>query len=525
MKVLTAAQMTEVDRLTTELCGVPSLTLMENAGFNLYLALRDRFADLHSRNIAILCGKGNNGGDGFVLARQLAQRGARPDVYLFGKALDARGDAAVNLQILQKFGLPVFEIESEEAWTEVANRLEIYDIVVDGLLGTGITKPLSGLFERVVTDLNQIDCFVLSIDIPSGMVADSVEPAPLTVWADLTVTFTAPKIAQVLNPDLDALGELRVVPIGTPGSLLDRDDFRLHLVRPDPLDTLCRPRRRDSHKGTYGHVAVIAGSRGKSGAACLASHAALRAGSGLVTAWVPAEIQSRVASSRPEIMTEGCPGTPLGAFSTEAVEPVISALEQLDAAGIGPGITTEGEAVGFVRSVVRRSTVPLVIDADGLNAFVGAVEQLRNDSGQPLVLTPHPGEFARLVERPVPEVLKHQLEIVPELAERLGVWIVLKTFRPLISDPLGVLFVSDRGTPAMASGGMGDVLTGVLTSLLGRAAASGSTTPEEVNKAVGLGVYLHGAAGELAAEQMGDEAMLAGDVIEQLGPAWNLIRT
>ena len=524
MKVLTAAQMNEIDRLTSEICGVPSLTLMENAGFHLYLALRDRFSDLSTRNIAIFCGKGNNGGDGFVLARQLAQRGTRPDVFLFGKVADARGDAAVNLQILLKSGVPVFEIESEEAWTDVTQRLEIYDIVVDALLGTGITKPLSGLYERAVTDLNQLDCFVLAVDIPSGMMADSVEAAPLSIWADLTVTFTAPKIAQVLSPDVDAVGELEVVPIGTPPSLLDRDEFRLHLLRPDPFDPLCRPRNRSSHKGTYGHVAVIAGSPGKSGAACLASHAALRTGSGLVTAWVPAPVQAIVAACHAEIMTEACPATAGGTFSAEAVKPLISALEQLDAAGIGPGITTEGEALTFARSVVQKSPVPLVIDADGLNAFVDAVEELRNDSGQPLVLTPHPGEFARLVQRPIPEVLKHQLELVPELAVRLGVWIALKTFRPLISDPAGVLFVSDRGNPGMATGGMGDVLTGIITSLVGRATAAGAESAEDVTRAVGLAVYLHGLAGELAAEKRGEDALLAGDVIESLGAAWESVR-
>lgn len=519
MKILTSEQMREIDRLTTEISGVPSLLLMENAGFHLYSALRERFGDLRDLDIAVVCGKGNNGGDGMALARQLRQRGVQPDVFLLADRSDVSGDAAVNLDILVKSGLPVFEVASPELWDEIVAGLDTYDVIVDAILGTGITKPLSGLYSRVVADINETGAFVLAVDIPSGMFSDSVEAAVRTIRADATVTFTAPKVAHALGRDLEALGEVSVVSIGTPPELLDREDFRLNLLDPAEMTALVEPRPVDAHKGHFGHVAIIAGGRGKAGAAALGSLAALRAGSGLVTALTPIEVQSWVAASRPEIMTEGLASTSAGAFRSSAAEAALQLLEGKDAAGIGPGVTTDPETVRFVRRLVETSPVPLVIDADGLNAFEGAVERLANRHGRPLVLTPHPGEFSRLTGRPVSELLGDPANEAARFAEEHSLWLVLKNFRTLIAAPDGQVFVSPRGNPGMATAGMGDVLTGVLTSALGRCASRGLLDPEDVTRAICLGVFLHGLAGDLAEERWGEEAMAAGDVIECLGLA------
>ncbi len=520
MKILTAEQMREVDRLSTEEAGIPSLTLMENAGFHLYLALRDRFDDLADLDIAIICGKGNNGGDGLVLARQLAQREIYPDVILLAPHEQISGDAAVNLAILSNSGLPVFEISTEENWDEFSTTLDVYDIVVDAILGTGITQPLHGFFARVVADLNDSPAFVLSVDIPSGMVSDAVSAPPSCVTADATVTFTAPKIAHVMNQDLEAIGELSIVSIGTPRSLLDRSEYRLNLLTAEELADAVLPRPVASHKGLYGRAALISGSRGKAGAAGLCSISALRTGSGLVTVLTPRDAQATVAGFHPEIMTEGLGATADGTFSRDAARSALDLLQEMNVAGIGPGLTTNEETVDFIRTVVAESPVPLIIDADGLNAFQGCTDRLENERGHPLVLTPHPGEFSRLCGRSIADILKDPIGSATDFVADHDVWLVLKSYRTLIATPDGTVYVSPCGNPGMATAGMGDVLTGVLTSLVGQYAASGLRDRTDITRAVCLGVFLHGRAGDTAADEQGWEHLVAGDVIETLGEAF-----
>jgi len=522
MKILTAKQMQEIDHLTSEEFGVPSLTLMENAGFGLYLALENMVADLSESSIAIICGKGNNGGDGFVLARQLLQRGVFPDIFLLAEAKSVQGDAAVNLQALLKSDYPVVEITDEESWAESSDSLLSYDVVVDAILGTGICKPLKGLFAKVVTDINESGALVLSVDIPSGMYTDAMEEQDLTVWADRTVTFTAPKIAHVLNPAQEALGELEIVPIGTPPALLEKPEYYLNLLGLEEASECLLPRPVSSHKGTYGHVALICGSRGKTGAASLSSSAALKSGSGLVTAFIPEAIQDVVASYQTELMTEGFPSTESGSFSRRAVTPVLRLLQDKSAAGIGPGLSTHPETIEFVHSIVQQSSVPLVIDADALNAFQGHLEALCNENGQPLVLTPHPGEFSRLLGVPTPEVLRNQVEVSREFCQAHSVWLVLKTFSSLIVSPQGTVFVSPLGNPGMASAGMGDVLTGVITSLIGQYSNLKNPETADITRAASLGVFLHGLAGDLAAEETGWEALIARDLLEALADAYQV---
>ncbi|GAB4241864.1 MAG: NAD(P)H-hydrate dehydratase [Acidobacteriota bacterium] len=518
MKLLTAEQMREVDRRTTEKADVPSALLMENAGFHLWHALACRVPDLAERRVAILCGKGNNGGDGMVLARQLHQRGVTPDVYLFAAAAELRGDAALNAAILRHRELPFFEVTTSAAWSELADHLESYDVIVDALLGTGLAKPLEGLYATVVEAVNRTTAFVLAVDIPTGIPSDSVTAPPLCVHADLTVTFTAPKIAHALNRNREAFGEIVVADIGTPASLLDREEYRLHWLELEDLRRWYPGRAASSHKGHYGHVAVVAGSRGKAGAVGLASYAALRAGSGLVTACVPAGVQDCVAGFHPEVMTEGLPDTSEGTFSGEATKPLLTLLQAWDAAAVGPGLTTHPETRDFVRELVAAAPVPLVLDADGLNAFAGCPERIRNESGQPIVITPHPGEFARLTGQAVSEILADPLGEASRFAVERGVWVVLKDFRAVVAAPDGRVFVSPFGDPGMATAGMGDVLTGILVSFLGRPGTA--QLPEHVTAAVCAGVLLHSRAGELAAAARTPESLVAGDVIAALEEVW-----
>jgi NAD(P)H-hydrate epimerase len=379
------------------------------------------------------------------------------------------------------------------------------------------------LYSQVVSDINQSAVPVLSVDIPSGMFSDSLKSAAQVVWAERTVTFTAPKPAQILGPDQDAIGELHIVPIGTPPSMLNKPQYWMNLLTPQRLAESLLPRPLDSHKGTYGHVAMIAASSGKSGAAGLSSIAALRSGSGLVTTFVPETVQPTVASYHTEVMTEGFAVTDTGTFSQRAALPVLELLETKDAAGIGPGLTTHPETVQFVHSVLKSAPVPLVVDADALNAFQGSPESLTNENEQPLILTPHPGEFSRLVGLPTAEILKNQIEIARKFTQKYSVWLVLKTFRTLIVTPAGDVFVSPLGNPGMATAGMGDVLTGVLASMVGQFSAQEKTGPEEITEALCLGVYLHGLAGDIAAETTGWDALVAEDVVECLADAFQLL--
>jgi ADP-dependent NAD(P)H-hydrate dehydratase / NAD(P)H-hydrate epimerase len=523
MKILTAQQMNEVDRRTSEEFGVPSILLMENAGMNLFMALADRFDDLLERRIAVFCGKGNNGGDGLVLARQLAQRGNRPDVFLLGRGDEVRGDARVNLDIYRQAGWPLSELPSEQEWADVSGRLPGYDILVDAILGTGISKPLEGFYLRVVRDINSAGRFVLAVDIPSGMVSDALPGGRETILADLTVTFTAPKTAQVLNEDQEAIGELQVVPIGTPAACLERAEYRVNLMIEEEMRRALLPRPANSHKGFFGHLAVLAGSRGKSGAAALAATAALRSGAGLVTACIPDVVQPVVAQHRPEVMTEGLASTAAGSFAFSALGRLLELLEGKDAACLGPGLTTDPETVRLVRQLVLNSPVPLVLDADALNAFQDAIEELRNGQGHPLVLTPHPGEFSRLCREPMSAIRKHKLEISQKFAQEHGLWLVLKDFRTLVADPSGQVFACPLGNPGMATAGTGDVLTGVLGALLAGYCAQERRSPQEITRAVCLGVYLHALAGDLAASATGGTALISGDITAYLGAAFDEI--
>ena len=527
MNIVTAEQMRALDRKTIEETGIPGIVLMENAGIQLYSFLEGKFDDLDEKKITIICGKGNNGGDGMVLARQLSMRGIFPEVILLARTSEVSGDAAVNLRILENLDLPLVEITSENEWLDVLELLEDNDIIVDAILGTGIDKPLEGFYAEVVEDLNSLECFILSVDIPSGLFSDKVAAPPLVVEADATVTFTAPKTAHILSRRVSCVGELSIVPIGTPDELLlelEAAGGTPRMLSESVLSRLTVPRPMSSYKGDYGHVGIIAGSRGKSGAAFLSSTAAMRAGSGLVTAFLPEGIQDRVASRMPEVMTEGFPETDTGAFCLEAADPVALMTVNKSALGIGPGLTTHPETVEVIYELLRRIRVPAVIDADALNAVAQDPEVLLNENKPPMVLTPHPWEFSRLSGLDKETIMDDPIGTASAFAEKFNVWLVLKDFRTIIASPDGSVSVSPFGNPGMATAGMGDVLTGIIASVLGQYAGSGLLNgSRSITEAVCLGVGLHGIAGDMASLELGYEALTAGDVIDSLPAAYQYL--
>jgi ADP-dependent NAD(P)H-hydrate dehydratase / NAD(P)H-hydrate epimerase len=529
MKVLTAEQMREVDRLTTERYCIPSLQLMENAGAGVADYLNRNFSDLATRNIVVLCGKGNNGGDGMVVARRLREAGAAPRVFLFADPASIRGDAATNLQRWQQGGGALRVVTSAEHWAAARVDLDLADLVVDALLGTGVKGRVEGLLGAVIEDINgwrekktgrvRGACrrFVMAVDMPSGLASENEDYGGPVVRADATVTFTAPKVGQLLAPRADCVGHLTVHEIGTPRELLDDDPrLKLHWLEPGEFCGLPLVRKADTNKGTFGHALIVAGSLGKSGAAVLGGRAALRVGAGLATVATPGNVLPIVAAGMPELMTARLLSTEEGTASMRNLdgEHFAQIAEGKSVLAIGPGLSANTETQQFIRAVLETTTLPTVLDADGLNAFAGRAAELGTRKAELLTITPHPGEMARLLESTVRDVQAKRLEVALDAAERWRAHVILKGFHTILAAPDGRAYVNTTGNPGMATGGTGDVLTGMLAGL---AAEFGTKDWERV---LGLGVYLHGLAGDVAAEYVGQAPLVASDVIEALPEAW-----
>lgn len=511
MKILSAEQLRKVDRQSGD-----TLALMENAGRRVVETIEERLGEVQNRKIAVLCGKGNNGGDGFVVARLLADRRGLPQVLLFANEKEIVGDAATNLARLQDSGLRPSIVLDDGAWADYRCDPETW-IVVDALLGTGVTRPVEGLYRAVIESIPERfpNATIVSVDVPSGLAADSGELIGPAVQADLTVTFSALKHCLVFPPAHTCAGDIVVVDIGNPPELLLVPEHNLDWIVPDVFPSALHRRRETTHKGDYGRVLIVGGSRGKTGAAIMAGEAALRSGAGLVTVATPASCLPIVAASMPELMTEPLEETPEGTIADLPIAPVLAGKTVL---GVGPGLGTSSETHAFTRSLVDSAEVPVVIDADGLNAFVGRTNELRGNGRRPVVITPHPGEMSRLIGRDVAFVNANRISVAGDLATKQNLHVVLKGFRTVVATPNGRIFINGTGNPGMATGGMGDILTGMLAGIIAQ---------------VGLGlffervlfaVHLHGLAGDIAAEEIGEEPLVATDLLRYIGAAWEQVR-
>jgi NAD(P)H-hydrate epimerase len=511
VKVLRAEQLRKIDMLSGD-----TLTLMENAGSRVVEAIEERFGDLGELRVDILCGKGNNGGDGFVVARQLVDRGCSPRVALLAGEDEIAGDAAVNLKRLEDAGCSPVRISDPDDWEQFVGDGHA-ELVVDALLGTGVTRPVDGLYRTVIEGLRSCypDAKVLSVDIPSGLAADNPQPIGPAIQADLTVTFTALKHCLVFPPAHRFAGDIIVVDIGTPTELLAVPEHQLHLITAEEFPDALHRRSEDTHKGGYGRVLVVGGSRGKSGAVAMAGQAALRSGAGLVTVATPSTSLSIVASSMPELMTEPLQETTDGGVANISVEALLKGKSVL---ALGPGLGIHEDTQSFVRRTVSTAEIPIVLDADGLNAFVGRTSELRGSAKRSIVVTPHPGEMARLIGRPIDEVQSNRLEVSRQFAVQHEVFVVLKGFRSLVATPDSRIFVNDTGNPGMATAGMGDILTGMIGGILAQ-----ETLGTFLQRLV-FAVHLHGFAGDLAAEEIGEEPLVATDLLRFIGAAWERLR-
>jgi hydroxyethylthiazole kinase-like uncharacterized protein yjeF len=513
MKILSAAEMREVDRLTTARYGIPSLTLMENAGASVAEFIAQRWPRFAQRRIVVLCGKGNNGGDGFAVARHLLELGAKPEVYLFAAPDEMQGDAAANCKRWRDLSGALQTVRNSDDLKNVKPVLDAADIVIDALLGTGTRGAVEGLFAEVIEAVNKrhktVSSVVVAVDIPSGLIADTGEAMGARINATYTVTFTAPKTGMILGSASDAVGDLFVRDIGSLPELIDEvGKSNVRWIDWREVSIFARPRRADANKGNYGHVLITAGSVGKSGAAVLASWAALRVGAGLVTVATPEPVLPIVAAHSPEIMTEPLPATDTGSISLRSFE--YERFEKLlkgkRALAIGPGLSTQDETQQFVHKVVRTRIVPLILDADGLNAFAGRAQELKNGSG-PLALTPHPGEMARLLGCGIPDVQAQRVEVARKSAADWNAIVILKGQQTVVAAPDGQVFINSTGNPGMGTGGTGDVLTGMLAGLTAQFGASPWV------RVLAFGVYLHGLAGDLAYAETGEAPLMASDLV------------
>lgn len=518
MKILTALQMREVDRITIEKLGLPGLVLMENAGRNVHRVIEEKFPALDKQRIVILCGKGNNGGDGFVVARQLQVRGIHPRVILLAAPESLQGDARQTYEMLRQTGCEPLVVRNSDEWKSARGELAGCTLLVDAMLGTGLSGQVQGFYLDVIRDLNGNFSHVpiVAVDMPSGLPSDTGATMGESLSARYSVTFTAPKWSHIFPPNSERVGELFVTPIGTPASVYEQDSsIFLNLLTTEDVAWTGAKRRRDSHKGTYGHALIVAGSRGKSGAAGLAGLGALRAGAGLVTVATATGVWKPVAAVSPALMTEPLDETDHGAISEEAFQNgrFEAVAAQKSVMAIGPGISTDPSSVLFVRRVVGSLTgLPVVVDADGLNAFAGAAELLQGH-GRTLVLTPHPGEMARLTGLTTKDIQNDRVNIAREFAMRQKIYVVLKGYLTLIAEPGGQVYVNPTGNAGMATAGTGDVLTGIIAGLL----AQHRDVP--VEKVLSAAVYWHGAAGDLAASRHGEVPLIATDILDAMPEA------
>jgi ADP-dependent NAD(P)H-hydrate dehydratase / NAD(P)H-hydrate epimerase len=510
MRVLNAAQMREADRRTIDEIGIPSLVLMENAGRQAVAAIEAMYDDLADRSVAVVCGRGNNGGDGFVIARTLLQRGIDASVFLIGSVADVRGDARTNLEILGRLGLTVVEIADSQAWELHLSEVTSCTLIVDAIFGTGLNAPISGLVESVIADVNASGIPVVAVDLPSGLSADTPDPIGHSIQAGMTVTLAAPKLPLVLPPGETRCGDIVIADIGIPAAVLDEvEGPRIELLTRAGMRELISPRTPDSHKGDYGRVLLVAGSLGKTGAAHLAAVGALRSGAGLVTVACSSSCLPIVAALGPEYMTEPIAEQESG-LDPDAVDRVLEMAR--DVVAIGPGLGQSRHTKTFITTLVDRATMPLVIDADGLNAFSDDPDRLTGREGRDVIITPHPGEMARLVGMSTDEVQASRLEIARNFAVAHHVYVVLKGHRTLIATPDEHVFINPTGNPGMATGGTGDVLTGMIAAWLAQLL--------DAEAACKLAVYLHGMAGDLAEADEGEVAMTSADLAAHLGDAF-----
>ncbi len=527
MKVVTAAEMRQIDQDTIEGIGIPGIVLMETAGSAIVRAIEQHYPT--AQRIGILVGKGNNGGDGLVIARQLAHTGHDVHVFLVSPADSFTGEAETNLQIAKRltasFGLqtaPKSGLRIETILTDTDTALKSdtditsCELLIDAIFGTGLRGAVRDPIASLIDAINKLSIPTLSVDLPSGLDADTGNPLGICVRADRTVTIGLPKRGLLVHPGAELAGKLEVVDIGFPEQVIDAQGIKVHWTTAAQASEWIPQRPLASHKGSYGRVLVVAGSTGMTGAAALASEAALRAGAGLVTLAIPKHLNPILEGLLPEVMTLPLSETEGGSLSVSAISAILEFAEKTKSVlAIGPGISQHPDTVALVHQLVRKNCEhklgrQMVIDADGLNAIAQTPEMM-SFLGRETVLTPHPGEMARLTNTPVSTLEEDRIRTAQTFANAHGVTLVFKGAPTVTSDANGNVWINSTGNPGMGTGGMGDVLTGVIAGLMAQGLSGESAAP--------LAVYIHGLAGDIASERLGIHGLIASDVLKAVPEA------
>ncbi len=509
MIVVTSAQMQEMDRRTIESIGIPGRVLMENAGRGATRTFLNRLYQNGGGRVGVLAGRGNNGGDGFVIARYLAQKGVDVQVYLLATTDRVQGDAAANLNLLSEAQVPVIEIPDEQRFAPRRIGMQHMTHWIDAMLGTGLKSEVRGYYRQVIEFITQLDRPVLAVDIPSGLNADTGQPWGICLPAKATATFGFAKLGHLLHPGAQYCGAIDVIDIGIPPSLAADTKVQQHLILGKQVADIIGSRPADTHKGRTGHVLVVAGATGKTGAAAMTATSALRAGAGLVTLGIPQSLNAILETQVTEAMTLPLPDQDSGLLLEEAFDPIVKASASKQSMAIGPGLGTAAHTRNLVSRMIKEIDLPLVIDADGLNNLAGHLRWLQGRKS-PVILTPHPGEMARLTGLSVADIQQDRVAAVRNLCAQCKIHVVLKGSRTLVGAPDGRVWINPTGNSGMASGGMGDVLTGLIAGLL----AQGCSATD----ACLAGVYLHGLAADMLRAQ-GPWGYLATEVMHTVPQA------
>ena len=509
-RVVTADQMRSIDRKTIEEVGVPGIVLMENAGLGVVRMIEEMLVEVENPRVSIFCGKGNNGGDGMVVARHLFNRSIAIDVYLLDSAQSLRGDALLNFELLQGFGIDIKVLTDKKNLKQIQSG----DLIVDALLGTGVTGEVTGFTAELVRWINRSNLPVVSVDLPSGLHSDEGSVGGVAVAATRTATMAELKRGLVIPPGRELAGEVEVVDIGAPGFVGESMDIRTFYLEEEDIRDRLPLRPEAAHKGCFGKIFILAGSPGMTGAATLASKACLRVGGGLAILGIPRSLNQILEEKLTEVMTWPLPQTETGTLGLEAEDEIYARLDWADVAAIGPGLSDHAETAELIRRIVSKTKLSVVIDADGLNAFTGHADLLKK-GGVNRILTPHFGELARLIDLSIEEIESNRVELARETANRFGCVLVLKGSPTVIASPEGDVYINSTGNSGMATAGSGDVLTGCIVGFLGQ-----GCTPLD---AALCGVYMHGLAGDIAQEVWGGRSLIAGDMIKVMGETFSFL--
>ncbi|MFH1825376.1 MAG: NAD(P)H-hydrate dehydratase [Candidatus Firestonebacteria bacterium] len=510
MKVVNGEDMRKIDTKAIVKFKIPSIDLMENAGKGVVDFLKQEFPDFKKKKICILCGKGNNGGDGLVIARWLTHMKVKVRVFLFAKKEELKKDVKINLNKLLKEKVTVNEVANFKDLAEIESEIKMDDIIIDALLGTGFTGAVTGLLAKLIDYVNTLETIVVSVDLPSGLNANNGQVISSCIKADYTVTLGIMKVGTLIYPGASYTGKLIVKDIGIPKDLIESDDIQLNFIVKEDLLNIFPKRIPDCNKGSAGKVLIIGGSVGLTGAPCLAGLSALRTGCGLVTLGIPASLNDIIEVKLTEVISKPLPENSNRALGLNSESYILNMSKNHDVLVLGPGLGRDKETGQLVRNLIREIRIPVVLDADGLNLISGNVSVLKNKKA-PFILTPHPGEMSRLANITIEDVQSNRIEVARDFAKKYNVILILKGARTVVAHPAGNVFINSTGNSGLATAGTGDVLTGMIAGIIAQG----------VNVLNGsmIGVYLHGLAGDMARESKTEYGMIASDVVENIPKA------